>query len=184
MSKFLPLILAALVFVGCGRAPLYDVCPVGPFDPRVTVAGVGHDAQGASLALTNLDGNRRPELILLAHDIPASPEAIALRYKIGWNLNFSGITTNWSDAIAVPVSDWPEVQGAGVTISNLDENPRPDMVALIYFKTKAENRFIYKIGWNLTRSSKSPPPARSDPAASRPSASRHRPAPAPFRGHR
>ncbi|HOO52776.1 MAG TPA: hypothetical protein PLX30_00905 [Methanothrix sp.] len=113
----------------------------------VTVEGVGWEGQGAGVAIANLDGDSRPEMILMAYDNPA--EANTFRYKIGWNLNSNGVAARWdSNFVTVEGVGW-EGQGAGIAIANLDGNSRPDMVLMAYDNPAQANTFRYKIGWNL-----------------------------------
>ena len=108
--------------------------------------GVGWDGQGASLKLVNLDANTRPEMILMAYDNP--PGANNFRYKIGWNLTNTGTTGVWTGPIQIPGVGW-EAQGAGIEVANLDNNPLPDMVLMAYDNPPGANTFRYMVGWNL-----------------------------------
>ena len=109
--------------------------------------GVGWEGQGASLNLFNLDGNARPEMILMAYDNP--PGQNSFRYKIGWNLSTAGTTATWTGPIQIPGVGW-EGQGAGVEIANLDNNPLPEMILVGYDNPPGQNSFRYMIGWNLS----------------------------------
>ncbi|MCP4898533.1 MAG: hypothetical protein GY906_16285, partial [bacterium] len=66
---------------------------------HIQVAGVGSEGQGAGVAFVNLDGNSRPEMILMAYDNPQA--ANNFRYKIGWNVSTNGQATSWSNHIQV-----------------------------------------------------------------------------------
>jgi len=113
----------------------------------VTVQGVGWEGQGAGIAIANLDGDSRPDMVLMAYDNPA--EANTFRYRVGWNLNSNGVAARWdNDYVTVEGVGW-EGQGAGVAIANLDGNSRPDMVLMAYDNPAEANTFRYKIGWNL-----------------------------------
>ncbi len=116
---------------------------------HIQVAGLGWEGQGAGVVITNLDANARPEMILMAYDNPSGNNSF--RYKIGWNLNTSGVATSWSSHIQVAGLGW-EGQGAGVEITNLDGNERPDLILLAYDNPSGNNSFRYKIGWNLNTS--------------------------------
>jgi hypothetical protein len=113
---------------------------------QIRVAGVGNEAQGAGTAITNLDKNPRPELILMAYGNFLQPGSF--RYKIGWNLNTDGETADWGNHIEVP-GVGSSGQGAGVAIAQLDNNPKPDMILMVYENPQGANFFGYKIGWNL-----------------------------------
>lgn len=111
------------------------------------VPGVGWEGQGAGMAITNLDGDPRPEVILMAVDNP--PGDNTFRYRVGWNLGTSGATTNWSHPIILPGVGW-EAQGAGIAVTNLDQNARPELIFMAYDNPPGQNTFRYRIGWNLS----------------------------------
>ncbi|HOT06192.1 MAG TPA: hypothetical protein PLI05_00345 [Methanotrichaceae archaeon] len=112
-----------------------------------TVSGVGWEGQGAGLILTNLDSNIRPEMIVMAYDNPAQDNNF--RYRIGWNLNSAGVATSWdANYKMIPGVGW-EGQGAGALITNLDSNPKPEMIVMAYDNPGQMNSFRYKVGWNL-----------------------------------
>lgn len=113
----------------------------------IRVDGVGWEGQGAGLAVTNLDADARPELILMAYDAPAG--ANNFRYKIGWNLGPDGVASRWDAGFQmVPGVGW-EGQGADLVVTNLDDDPRPDMILMAYDAPGGANNFRYKVGWNL-----------------------------------
>jgi len=116
--------------------------------PAVVVPGVGWEAQGAGVAVVNLDNNPAVEMILMAYDNPTrNPNSF--RYKIGRNVRKNGIAGSWSDPIVV--AGIGEADGAGVAVAYLDANPRPDMILMAYHDPQGFNRFRYKIGWNLNQ---------------------------------
>lgn len=129
-----------------GRPTSQAAVPNTPWSGIVQVAGVGNEGQGMGARLINLDGNARPELVLMAYDNPSGPNNF--RYQIGWNLNTSGVATSWSNFIMV-AGVGNEGQGAGLTFTNLDSNPRPDMILMAYDNPSGPNNFRYKIGWNV-----------------------------------
>jgi len=114
----------------------------------ITIPGVG-EADGAGIAVANLDNNPRPELVVMAYCDPVGPNWFC--YKIGWNLSTAGVASSWTTAINIP-GVGNEGQGAGITITNLDENPRPEMILMAYDAPSGPNTFRYKIGWNLNAS--------------------------------
>ncbi|MGE5342927.1 MAG: hypothetical protein ACM3SY_15745 [Candidatus Omnitrophota bacterium] len=118
-----------------------------PAAQYIEVPGVGWEGQGAGIAITNLDANPRPEMILMAYDNPYGDNTF--RYRIGWNLNSEGIAECWdSDYTTVPGAGW-EGQGAGIAIANLDDNARPEMIFMAYDNPYGDNNFRYRVGWNL-----------------------------------
>jgi hypothetical protein len=120
--------------------------PATPWGAMVQVPGVGWEGQGAGAATADLDGNGRPELILMAYDNPA--QANNFRYKIGWNLNSGGTTNNWTSHNQVAGVGW-EGQGAAAVIGQIDNDPRPDMIFIAYDNPAQANTFRYRVGFNL-----------------------------------
>ena len=112
----------------------------------ISVPGVGWEGAGADVALVNLDGNPRPEMIMMAYDDPARGNSF--RYRVGYNLNSSGVATHWSSYRSVAGVGW-EGQGAGIAIGNFGGGPRPDMVMMAYDNPARSNTFRYRIGMDL-----------------------------------
>jgi hypothetical protein len=115
----------------------------------VEVTGVGNEGQGAGIAFTNLDGNPRPEMILMAYDNPSGPNTF--RYRVGWNVNTSGIAASWSGIIQVG-GVGNEGEGADLDLVDLDANGRPEMILMAYDNPSGTNSYRYRIGWNLDSS--------------------------------
>jgi hypothetical protein len=87
---------------------------------------VGDLAEGAGVALGDIDGNGRPELVLMAYD---SPEGLnSFRYRIGWNINPGAVTDNWTGEIVPGVSEVAE--GAGIDVVDLDGDGVPEIVLM------------------------------------------------------
>lgn len=110
------------------------------------IGGVGNEGQGAGLTFTNLDGNARPEMILMAYDNPSGPNSF--RYRIGWNVDANGAAASWSGIIQVD-GVGNEGQGADVDVADLDMNGRPDLILMAYDNPSGANSYRYRIGWNL-----------------------------------
>src|SRR4051812_6972739 len=91
------ILLAAKILLCGGAIGLIDAPAAAQF---TTVPGVGDLGEGAGLAVTNLDGNPRPEMILMAYDAPAGPNNF--RYKVGFNLNTGAVAASWGPMIQVP----------------------------------------------------------------------------------
>ena len=116
----------------------------------VEVAGVGDLAEGAGAALGDIDGNGRPELVLMAYDSPEGPNSF--RYRIGWNINPGAVTDNWTGEIVPGVSEVAE--GAGIGVVDLDGDGVPEIVLMGTQKQKGNNPLRYKIGWKLSATAK------------------------------
>ncbi|MCU7851436.1 MAG: hypothetical protein KZQ80_04405 [Candidatus Thiodiazotropha sp. (ex Monitilora ramsayi)] len=142
---------ALLIGLGCLLLISSNVNALPGWSKYIKVPGVGHEGQGAGMELVNLDSNPRPELIFMAYDNPQ--KANNFRYKIGWNISTQGLASSWSNYTMVPGVGW-EGQGAGITMTNLDSNSRPEMILMAYDNPSKSNNFRYKIGWNVNSSGK------------------------------
>lgn len=112
----------------------------------VLLPGMGDEGQGAGVELVDLNGNGRPEMIVMVYDNPSGQNN--LRYRIGWDINSRGETSNWSRSQIVDGMGW-EGQGLGIAAANIDADPRPDLAVAVYDNPSGQNNFRYKIGWNL-----------------------------------
>jgi hypothetical protein len=112
----------------------------------IEAPGVGDYAQGADMAVVNLDTNARPDIVLVAYDNPAGTNTF--RYRIGWNLRENGIPERWNNHIgARGMGD--EGQGAGIAFAAIDGISRPDMILLVHHKEGSETEFRYRVAWNI-----------------------------------
>jgi hypothetical protein len=122
---------------------------VSSWSQMQSTPGLGWEADGAGLAIRNLDANPRPDAILMAYDDPAG--ANTFRYKVGYNLDSLGRPQFWSAPIVVPGLG-SEGAGAGIELGNLDNNPRPDAVFMAYDDPSGANTFRLKVAYNLSPS--------------------------------
>lgn len=113
---------------------------------QVQVPGLGNEGDGAGLAVADLDGNGRPEMILMAYDAPEG--ANTFRFRVGRDLDANGVATSWSGATQVAgVGDAGE--GADIAIGDIDGDGRLDMVLLAYDAPAGANEFRYRVGRDL-----------------------------------
>jgi len=105
--------------------------------------------QGGAVAVADLDGNGRPDLIVLRVDSPAG--ANGAYYRVGRGLDANGaVTGGWSPWIKVPDWTFHENQGAGIALADLDGNGRPELVVFAVDNPAGANRGLYQIGWNVS----------------------------------
>lgn len=118
---------------------------------NVVIPGIGWGSLGIGAAVTQLDEDARPEIILMIY---LDYDMKHFRYTIGWNLDNNGLTTTW-DRKYVEIEgclSWAAA-GAGTAIAQLDDNPRPDMILACYDDPQpGTNLFRYRVGWNLDSS--------------------------------
>ncbi|MFL6416252.1 MAG: galactose oxidase-like domain-containing protein [Bryobacteraceae bacterium] len=104
--------------------------------------------QYGSIALSDLDRDGNPELIVLMVDNP--PQQNRGLYRIGRKLDANGnVTGGWTPWIEVP--DWFswENQGAAVAAIDLDNSGQPDLVVFQIDNAIDQNQAFYKIGRNI-----------------------------------
>ncbi|MEZ5966832.1 MAG: hypothetical protein R3F56_23535 [Planctomycetota bacterium] len=112
--------------------------PFATLAPRV--------AQGADLAVWNLGGSSRPDLVLAINWAPAGANYPC--FVVGWDLDTTGRAQSWSPLFSGPSLGW-ESQGAGCSIGDVNRNGRPDLVFMVYDNPAGANSFRYVIGWDL-----------------------------------
>ncbi len=110
------------------------------------------DNQGATIAVADLNGDGQPELIVLRIDnFRAGDPAHRNRgfYSVGMGLQASGqISGVWGPWMEI---DWFSRlnQGAGLAVTDLDNNGRPELVVFQIDNPTGENGGFLRIGWNL-----------------------------------
>jgi hypothetical protein len=116
--------------------------------PILVPGWFGHENQGGGIALADINGSGRPDLVVFHVDNPGGDNHGY--YRIGWNLDTSGnVTSGWT--APKPVPDWfgHESQGAGIAVADLNGNGRPDLVVFHIDNPGGDNHGYYRIGWNL-----------------------------------
>jgi len=104
--------------------------------------------QGVDVAVTDLDGDGRPELIVFMIDNP--PGQNQGYYRVGRKLDTNGAVTggwgNWT-----PIPDWFsfENQGGGVDVADLDGDGRPELIVFMIDSPPGQNQGKYRVGRKL-----------------------------------
>lgn len=114
-------------------------------DPVVGPA-LGHAGHGAGAAAANLNGNSRPDLLLMAYDAPDG--ANNFRYRVAFDLDTEGRPARWGDAVIVG-GVGNTGHGAGADIADINGDGKPDVIIMAYDAPKGANNFRYKIGFSL-----------------------------------
>ncbi len=108
--------------------------------------GMGYESQGGGAAIADLNGNGRPDAILMAYDNPDGQNNF--RYRIAWDLMANGAPSGWSDLKVVDGAGY-EGDGAGADLADINNNGRPDLIVLAYDDPDQQNNFRYKVGFDL-----------------------------------
>jgi hypothetical protein len=99
--------------------------------------------QGAGLALADLDGNGRPELIVFQVDNPTG-ENNGL-YRIGWNLDSDGVPVDgWGAWVGVGGWGAVENQGGGLALASFPAHTRPTAVLFQVDNPAGLNRGMFR----------------------------------------
>ncbi|HEY0813067.1 MAG TPA: galactose oxidase-like domain-containing protein [Pseudonocardia sp.] len=106
------------------------------------------DNQGAAVAVADVTGDGRPDLVVLAIDNPVGVNRGV--YRIGRDLDPDGqVTGGWTPWVDVPNWFSWDNQGAGVALADLDGSGRRDIVVFTIDDPVGVNRAIYQVGRNL-----------------------------------
>lgn len=102
---------------------------------------MGWEGQGAGASIASLDGDPRPELLLMAYDNPGG--ANTFRWRVGWNLGANGVASFWEPGFRTVAGVGWEGAGAGLGIGNVNGDPRPDLFFMAYDNPARDNSFRY-----------------------------------------
>src|SRR5262249_18471206 len=119
------------------------------FAPAIPVPGwFGEETQGGAITVMDLDGNGLRELVIFHIHHPAGDNQGYSR--IGWNVDASAnVMGGWTDPIPVPGWFGQESQGAGVAVTDIDGNGKPELIIFHIDHADGGNAAYYRIGWDL-----------------------------------
>jgi hypothetical protein len=103
---------------------------------------VGTKVAGAGADIGDIDGNGIPDLALMVVDDPDGANSFI--YRIGWNLDATGMPVSWADGIRLPWLGW-ENSGGGMALGDLDGNGRPEMVFMAIDNPAGPNHVWYTV---------------------------------------
>jgi hypothetical protein len=109
----------------------------------------GKYTSGAGIAVGDINGNGRPDLVVVHIDNPDGADST--HYRIGWDLTTSGAVTSWSGPYGFPAGfHGSRTQGADVALHDLNGNGRLEMVVGTVDDATGENTITYSVGWDLS----------------------------------
>lgn len=113
---------------------------------------MGRKADGAGIALYDINDNGILDMILMQYDAPSGGPN-QFRYKIYYDLSSDGKSwTGTSVNYYVPTTFGRTADGAGVTVGNIDTDPRPDIILTAYDDPDGANNFRYMVLHNVDKS--------------------------------
>lgn len=108
----------------------------------------GWENQGGGIALGDVSGNGRPDLVVFHIDNPGGENRGY--FRIGRDLDASGNATGgWTGPVLVPGWFGAEDQGGDVALADLSGNGRPDLVVFHIDNPSRDNRGYYRVGRDL-----------------------------------
>ena len=100
------------------------------------------------LAVADLDGDLRPELIVMLMEQTSA--GVSGSYRIGWDINARGrITGGWSEVRQIPGSH-AKIAGAALAVADFSGTEKPDLAVLTIEDGPTDNTGWYRIGWDIT----------------------------------
>lgn len=129
----------------------FDLLPNGA--PQTTSAwipiwdSIGNFSSGLGAAVTELNGNATPELVLAWVDDP--PGNNNAYYRVCWDLAANGKYKSCSPKQQIPGWVGPSTQGAGLDVLDLNGNGRPEIFFGWIDNPADVNQGYYRVGWDL-----------------------------------
>ena len=105
----------------------------------------GDKPGGLGIALTELNGNGKPELIVAWVEDPAGDNNAY--YSVGWDIPAN--PTNWSAKKQIPGWVGGSTQGAALDIHDVNGNGRPEIFFGWIDNPAGTNHGYYRVGWDL-----------------------------------
>jgi hypothetical protein len=130
----------------------WDIDPTGnpvTWDPPLEIPGwFGAENQGGSIAVADINGNGRPDLVAFHIDNPSG--ANQGYYRIGWDVDAGGnVAGGWTVPIQIPGWFGSENQGGGIAVADINGSGRPDLIVFHIDNPSGENHGYYRIGWDV-----------------------------------
>jgi len=134
---------AKLVWMVNGKTDKSDLS----WSPTKYRSGLGGFNAGGGAAIADINGNGKPDLLLMGIDDPKGENSFW--YKIGWDLNADGDPTNGWSSTKYRSGLGGSNAGGGAAIADLNGNGKLDLLLMGIDDPKGGNSFWYKIGWDI-----------------------------------
>jgi hypothetical protein len=110
----------------------------------------GEENQGGGIAITDVNKNDKPDLIVFHIDNPDGGNKGY--YRVGFDLDEStNVAKHWSDPL--PVESWfgDENAAGDIAVANINNNNDPDLVIFSIDNPDGGNAGYYRVGWDLNK---------------------------------
>jgi len=112
----------------------------------IQVNGVGDEGSGAGIAIADINNNGTDDIVLMACNQNGRDD---FRYRIGWDINNSGVATSWTANYIQVTGVGHNIQGADIVLADVNFDDELDMILMAYDNPNQWNNYRYKIGWSI-----------------------------------
>jgi len=120
-------------------------------DPINIPGEYGWWGEGGGIAMGDIDGNGRPDLVVFRIDtgINGDTSENSGNYRIGWNLNQNGMVTHWTGPFNV--SGWfgDRNSGGGITMGDFTGSGRPNLIVYHIDNPDGGNQAYYRVSEDI-----------------------------------
>lgn len=113
----------------------------------MSISGMGNEYNDIGIDTYDFNNNGIPDIIVMAYDDPSG--ANTFRYKIGYDMDASGVIGGGFSPMYSEAGIGDKAEGAGIAIGDFNKNGKPDILLSILDAPAGENKFRYKILWDV-----------------------------------